>query len=76
MDTALAASASTAIRPGRRSALLGWMARRLSGARAAFGRAAAHELDHEELARRHQLRQEARRLREEQFRAGAFARLL
>ncbi|MFE6964569.1 MULTISPECIES: hypothetical protein [unclassified Agromyces] len=70
MNTALAGSVSTTIRPTRRSAVLGWLARRLTEART------VQTLDRDEQARRHQLRHEARRLREEQFRAGAFARLL
>ncbi|MDF0513840.1 hypothetical protein PX701_09430 [Agromyces sp. H3Y2-19a] len=75
MNTALAASASTALRP-RRSGLSGWMTRALAAIRIGDRRPAAQPLDREELARRHQLRQDARRLREEQFRAGAYARLL
>ncbi|MFD5865235.1 hypothetical protein ACFWGP_09795 [Agromyces sp. NPDC127015] len=75
MNTALA-PASTALSPARRPMLLGWMARRLAGIRTAGGRRTVIELDRDEAARRHELRQEARRLREEQFRAGAFARLL
>ena len=74
MNTALAGSVATTIRPTRRSTLLGRLARRLSEARAIRG--IAPTLDRDEQARRHHLRQEARRLRDEQFRTGAFARLL
>ncbi|MCD5344981.1 hypothetical protein [Agromyces sp. S2-1-8] len=52
------------------------MTRALAAIRIGDRRPAAQPLDREELARRHQLRQDARRLREEQFRAGAYARLL
>lgn len=82
MNTALAGSVATTIRPTRRPRLLGRLARRLADAsrtalsRTIASRGAMQALDREEQVRRHQLRHEARRLRDEQFRTGAFARLL
>ncbi|MFF2493896.1 hypothetical protein [Agromyces sp. NPDC058064] len=82
MNTALAGSVVTTIRPTRRSTRLGRLARRLADAsrtvltRTVQSRGAAQTLDRDEQTRLHQLRHEARRLREEQFRTGAFARLL
>ncbi|MFF2389078.1 hypothetical protein [Agromyces sp. NPDC058104] len=77
MNTALAGSVTTTLRPTPRSTLLGRLTRRFAEAtRTVLSRGAAQALDREEQARLHRLRHEARRLREEQFRTGAFARLL
>ena len=76
MNTALAGSVSTTIRPTRRSTLHARLARRFAEARSILLRGTAQTLDRDEQVRRHQLRHEARRLRDEQFRTGAFARLL
>lgn len=73
MNTALAGTVSTTIRPTR--ALRDWMARAAAAVGLGPGRR-GHTLDRDELARRHELRQEARRLRDEQIRNGAYARLL
>ncbi|UOQ90626.1 hypothetical protein MUN74_06860 [Agromyces endophyticus] len=73
MNTALAGTVSTTIRPTR--ALRDWLARAAVAVGLGAGRR-GHTLDRDELARRHELRQEARRLRDEQIRNGAYARLL
>lgn len=75
MNTALVGAGTTAVRPHRRSLSLDWMSRWIDAAREARGRMGSAR-DREEVARLYRLRQDARSLREAQFRTGAFARLL